>query len=331
MTFHALLLTKSAQKSEPAKVEIATLNQQDLPQANVLIKVDYSSLNYKDALAITSRGPIARISPLVLGIDGVGQVVESEDNRYHVGDIVVLNGWGVGEQHWGCLSQYARLDSRWLIPKPMALSAWDTMAIGTAGYTAALCVMKLIHAGVMPTQGPILVTGASGGVGSFAIALLSQLGYQVTAATGKMAQSDYLMQLGAQHVIDRSTLSAAGKSLQKEQWAGAIDAVGSFTLANVCAQMQYQGVVVACGLAQGMDFPSTVAPFILRGVTLAGVDSVMASYQQRIEAWRLLAKYLNHTHLTQIAKTISLSQVLDTAQQMIAGEITGRFVVDVNQ
>lgn len=331
MNFKALLLTKGQEKTDPANIQIVSLTENDLPSGNVTIKVSYSTLNYKDALAITSRSPIARISPLVLGIDGVGTVINSEDSRYHEGQKVVLNGWGVGERHWGCLSQYARLDADWLIPLPEAISEWEAMALGTAGYTAALCVLKIVNAGIKPEQGPVLVTGATGGVGSIAVMLLAKLGYQVAASTGKLTESDYLYQLGAKDIIDRTSLSQPGKPLQKEVWAAAVDTVGSHTLANICAQMQYNGVVAACGLAQGMDFISSVAPFILRGVTLAGVDSVMVSYPQRIEAWQFLAKHLDHQLLKTLATTISLQECIDVGHNMIDGKITGRYVVDVNK
>lgn len=331
MEFNALLLTKGADKTTPPTIAVTQLTEHDLPPADVMIKVDYSTLNYKDALAITNKSPIARISPLVLGIDGVGSVVVSEDSRYQVGQKVLLNGWGVGESHWGCLAQYARLNPDWLIPLPEKITSWQAMAIGTAGYTAALCVLKLVNSGVKPQHGPVLVTGATGGVGSIAVALLAKLGYQVTASTGKAEQQTYLTQLGAVATLDRQTLSVAGKPLQKEIWAAAVDTVGSHTLANVCAQLQYGGIVAACGLAQGMDFPSTVAPFILRGVTLAGIDSVMAPYAQRVAAWDFLAENLALDLLSTVATTIGLNECLNAGQTMIAGHVTGRYVVDVNQ
>lgn len=331
MNFNALLLTKGQEKTEPAKIQVVSLSKNDLPEGNVTIKVSYSTLNYKDALAITNSSPIARISPLVLGIDGVGTVINSDDHRYHQGQKVVLNGWGVGERHWGCLAQYARLDADWLIPLPDSLSEWEAMALGTAGYTAALCVLKIVNAGIKPEQGPILVTGATGGVGSIAVMLLAKLGYHVAASTGKLTESDYLYQLGAKDIIDRASLSQPGKPLQKEVWAAAIDTAGSHTLANICAQLQYNGVVAACGLAQGMDFTSSVAPFILRGITLAGVDSVMVPYPQRFAAWQFLAEHLDHQLLKSLATTISLKECIEVGQNMIDGKITGRYVVDVNK
>lgn len=330
MTFDALLLTKSSDKTAPPTIEMVRLSETDLPEGSVTIKVAYSTLNYKDALAITNKSPIARISPLVLGIDGVGTVVDSRDVRYREGQKVILNGWGVGEKHWGCLAQYARLEGDWLIPLPESVSEWDAMAIGTAGYTASLCVSKLIKLGVKPEDGPIVVTGATGGVGSVAVALLAKLGYQVTAVTGKPNAIDYLKQLGAVDIVDRATLAEAGRPLQKELWAGAVDTVGSHVLVNVCAQMKYNGVIAACGLAQGMDFPATVAPFILRGITLAGIDSVMAPYEDRVVAWQFLADHLDRRLLSNIATTIGLSDCKKIAQDIIDGKMTGRVVVDVN-
>lgn len=331
MNFKALVLTKNADKTIPPTIAIQQLSQDSLPEGNVTIKVHYSTLNYKDALAITNKSPIARISPLVLGIDGVGEVVESHDERYQVGQKVILNGWGVGEKHWGCLAEYARLDANWVIPLPNGISEWESMAIGTAGYTAALCVLKLIKSGVKAEDGPVLVTGATGGVGSIAVSLLAKLGYQVTASTGKAESIEYLKSLGAMATIDRNELSEAGKPLQKEIWAAAVDTVGSNTLANVCAQMKYNGVVAACGLAQGMDFPATVAPFILRGVTLAGIDSVMVDYASRVEAWQFLAQNLDKSQLKTVAKTISLDECIEAGKAMINSKVTGRFVVDLAQ
>lgn len=330
MAFQALLLTKNQDEHIAPKVEITTLNLDDLPAGEVLIKIDYSTLNYKDALAISNQAPIAKISPLVLGIDGVGTVISSEDARYHAGQKVVVNGWGLGEKYWGCLAQYARLQADWLIPLPESISAWEAMAIGTAGYTAALAVSQLIQAGVKPEDGNILVTGATGGVGSIAIALLAKLGYRVTATTGKKDADQYLHRLGAAHIINRSLLSAAGKPLQTEQWTGAIDTAGSDTLANICAQMRYEGIVIACGRAQGIDFPVTVAPFILRGISLFGINSVTAPYSKRLAAWALLAKQLDRTLLPMIATTIKLSEYQQAVQAILAGNVTGRLVVDVN-
>lgn len=330
MSFNAIVLERneaSEFKASIKKLSKETLLQQ---QGDTLLEVKYSSINYKDALALTNKGPVVRSWPMVPGIDGVGTVVSCDSGCYKSGDQVVLNGWGCGETHWGCLAQYAYVQSDWLISLPEQFTPQQAMAMGTAGYTAALCVQRIIEHGVKPEQGSILVTGASGGVGSVAIALLSKLGYQVTAATSKIAETGYLRQLGAVDFIDSQTLKQAGRPLQKEQWPAAIDVLGSHALANVCAQVNYGGIVAACGLAQGLDFPTTVAPFILRGVTLAGVDSVMAAYGKRLAAWNLLAQYMDADLLNQIAKTISLNESIEIANQMIAGKIKGRFIVNIN-
>lgn len=331
MSFKAILLDKNDTTGFSASIK--TIDKQLLvtQQGDTLIKVLYSSINYKDALALTNKSPVVRLWPMVPGIDGVGTVIESSNDRYHAGDTVILNGWGCGETHWGCLAQYAYLKSDWLIPLPQNITPYQSMIIGTAGYTAALCVKRIVDFGIKPQSGTVLVTGASGGVGSVAVALLSKLGYQVTASTGKLTDKEYLHKLGASNIIDSKQLKEAGKPLQKEQWSAVVDVVGSHTLANVCAQTQYGGIVACCGLAQGMDFPATVAPFILRGVTLAGIDSVMASYDNRIAAWNLLAQYLDDEILAHIGNTIRLDECVDTAQNMIAGQTKGRFVVDVNK
>ena len=331
MSFKAILLDKNDTTGFSASIK--TIDKQLLvtQQGDTLIKVLYSSINYKDALALTNKSPVVRQWPMVPGIDGVGTVIESSNDRYHAGDTVILNGWGCGETHWGCLAQYAYLKSDWLIPLPQNITPYQSMIIGTAGYTAALCVKRIVDFGIKPQSGTILVTGASGGVGSVAVALLSKLGYQVTASTGKLTDTEYLNKLGASNIIDSKQLKEAGKPLQKEQWSAVVDVVGSHTLANVCAQTQYGGIVACCGLAQGMDFPATVAPFILRGVTLAGIDSVMASYDNRIAAWNLLAQYLDDKILAHIGNTICLDECVDIAQNMIAGQTKGRFVVDVNK
>ena len=283
MTFQALLLTQADGKTQ---AQIAQLDESQLPEdGNVLVAVDYSTINFKDGLAITGRSPVVRKWPMVAGIDGAGTVLDSSDPRWKTGDRVVLNGYGVGETHWGCLAQRAKLKGDWLVKLPDAFTTRQAMAIGTAGYTAMLSVLALERGGVngpvRPGDGDVLVTGASGGVGTVAIALLSKLGYRVTASTGKTAEADFLRALGATDVIDRAELSAPGKPLQKERWAAVVDSVGSHTLVNACAQVRYGGVVTACGLAQGMDFPASMAPFILRGVTLAGIDSVMAAMPLR--------------------------------------------------
>ena len=326
--FKALLLTKT---EVPApQVAITELDEAQLPAGDVLVQVSHSTLNYKDALAITGKAPVVRSYPMVPGIDLAGMVVESSDQRYRPGDPVLLNGWGVGESHWGGLAQRARVKADWLLPLPGGMTPSQAMAIGTAGYTAMLCVMALQQNGVATDHGPVLVTGANGGVGSIAIALLSRLGFTVHAATGRPHEADHLKALGASEVIDRSTLNAPGKPLQKERWAAAIDSVGSHTLVNVCAGIKYGGVVAACGLAQGMDFPGTVAPFILRGVTLAGVDSVMAPYARRAKAWDRLAREMPHDVLARNTETIGLADAPAVAARLLAGEVRGRVVVDVN-
>jgi len=307
---------------------LSTINSDDLPNENVLIDVLYSTLNYKDGLAITGKGPVVRSFPMVPGIDLVGTVTSSDSAEFKSGDNVILNGFGVGEKHWGGLSQKAALSSDWLIPLPANLSPKQAMQIGTAGYTAMLSVIALEKQGVTPESGEILVTGANGGVGSFAIYLLSQLGYQVTAATGRMEQADYLKSLGSTNVINRNEFSNPGKPLQKERFAAAIDSVGSHTLANICASLKYGGVVTACGLAQGMDLPASVAPFILRGVSLMGIDSVMRPKADRVEAWDRLASLVNADYLDKISTEINLDQVIESAEQLMQGQIRGRVVVN---
>lgn len=326
--FKALLLTKTDQPAPHCA--ITELDEAKLPEGDVLVQVAYSTLNYKDSLAITGKSPVVRTWPMVPGIDFAGTVLESSDGRYKKGDAVLLNGWGVGERHWGGFAQKARVKADWLVPLPVGLSAEQTMAIGTAGYTAMLCVMRLQDQGVTPDGGPVLVTGANGGVGSIAIALLSRLGFTVHASTGRMNEAAHLKALGASELIDRAELNAAGRPLQKERWAAAVDSVGSHTLANVCASVRYGGVVAACGLAQGMDFPATVAPFILRGVTLAGVDSVMAPYERRMQAWKRLAQELPADVLAGNTAKIGLSGVADMAARQLSGHVRGRVVIDVN-
>ena len=307
---------------------LSTIEHSDLPNENVSIDVLYSTLNYKDGLAITGKGPVVRSFPMVPGIDLVGTVTNSTSDEFKNGDNVILNGFGVGEKHWGGLAQKASLNSDWLIPLPTGISPKQAMQIGTAGYTAMLSVIALQKQGITPESGEILVTGANGGVGSFAIYLLNQLGYNVTAATGRLDQSEYLKELGANHVIDRNELSNPGKPLQKERFAAAIDSVGSHTLANICASLKYGGVVTACGLAQGMDLPASVAPFILRGVSLIGIDSVMRPKADRIEAWDRLAKLVSADYLDKISTEISLEHVIDNAERLMEGKIRGRVVVN---
>ncbi|MBS0446447.1 MAG: oxidoreductase [Proteobacteria bacterium] len=329
--FRAIHLEQSADKATVASLK--ELDDAALPTVDkgVTVDVAYSTINYKDGLAITGKSPVVRKWPMVPGIDFAGTVSASDDPAWKPGDSVVLNGWGVGETHWGGLAQKARVDGDWLIALPAPLTLADAMAIGTAGYTAMLCVLALEQRGVQPDAGEILVTGASGGVGSVAISLLAKRGYKVVASTGKAAEAGYLESLGAAEVIDRATLSAPGKPLQKERWAGVVDSVGSHTLANACASTRYGGTVAACGLAQGMDLPVTVAPFILRGVALIGVDSVMAPKAVRTAAWARLAQDIDRRALASIARQVSLAEALETAPQILAGSIRGRVVVDVNR
>ena len=326
--FRALRVSKTDAGQE---TRLVTLTDADLMDGDVDVRVDYSTLNYKDGLAMTGRAPVVRTFPLTPGIDFAGVVERSDHAGFSVGDRVVLNGWGVGESHHGGLAQKARVKGDWLVKLPDGLTAAQAMAIGTAGYTAMLCVMALEREGITPDHGDILVTGASGGVGGVAIALLSKLGYRVIASSGRKAQeADYLTGLGASDIIERSELSGPGRPLGKERWAGAVDSVGSHTLANVLAQTRYGGAVAACGLAQGMDLPGSVAPFILRGVTLAGVDSVMCPLPRRIEAWRRLAIDLDLSRLDAMTQTVGLEEVIALAPDILDGKVRGRVVVDVN-
>jgi acrylyl-CoA reductase (NADPH) len=310
---------------------VVTLSDTDLMDGDVDVRVEFSTLNYKDGLAITAGAPVIRTWPLTPGIDFAGVVERSGDPKLRPGDRVVLNGWGVGEVHHGGYAQKARVKGAWLIKLPETFSTAHAMAIGTAGYTAMLCIMALEREGITPDRGEILVTGAAGGVGSVAIALLSKLGYSVVASTGREAESDYLLELGATQVIDRAELSAPGGMLGPERWAGAVDSVGSHTLVNVLAQTRYGGAVAACGLAQGIDLQGTVAPFILRGVTLAGIDSVMCPAPRRTEAWRRLAVDLDLAKLDAMTRRVGLEDVPALASEILAGRTRGRVVVDVNQ
>lgn len=327
--FKAVLIEKD---DAGYRASVQTVDDAALPEGNVSVRVSHSTLNYKDALAITGQGPVVRKFPMVPGIDLVGVVAASQHPDYQPGDAVLLNGWGVGESHWGGLAQQARLNGDWLIPLPAGLTAQQAMAIGTAGYTAMLCVMTLERYGVQPKDGEVLVTGAAGGVGSVAVALLSQLGYRVTAMTGRLQDADYLRALGAAEVIERGQYAEPGKPLGKERWAGAVDVAGGHVLANVCASMQYQGVVTACGLAAGMALPATVAPFILRGVTLAGVDSVMRPRADRLVAWQRLTQELSLDKLALIgSQEVGLDEAIGLAARLLKGEVRGRVVVDVNR
>jgi acrylyl-CoA reductase (NADPH) len=327
--FKAVHLTQAEDRKTQASV--AELDEASLPEGDVLVDVAFSTLNYKDALAITGKSPVVRKFPMVPGIDFSGVVRASQDDRWKPGAEVILNGHGVGEIHWGGLSQRARVKGDWLVPLPKGMSAAISMSIGTAGYTAMLCVMALERHDVRPGSGPVLVTGANGGVGTIAVALLSRLGYEVIASTGRPQEADHLKALGASQVVSRDVLSSPGKPLQKEQWAGAVDSVGSYTLANVCAGVLYGGTVAACGLAQGMDLPSTVAPFILRGVTLAGVDSVYAPVEKRLEAWSRLSELLPAEMLSANTAVVSLAEVIETAPDLLGGKVRGRILVDVNR
>ncbi|WP_422844390.1 MDR family oxidoreductase [Acidovorax sp. M2(2025)] len=326
--FQALLIEKD---DAGYRAAVRSLDDAQLPPGDVTVRVSHSTLNYKDALALTGKAPVVRKFPMVPGIDLAGVVESSTHPGYQPGDAVLLNGWGVGEGHWGGLAQKARLNGDWLIPLPAAFTPQQAMAIGTAGYTAMLCVMALERHGVRPADGEVLVTGAAGGVGSVAVALLARLGYTVVAATGRPQDAAYLQRLGAAEVLDRAQFTAPGKPLGKERWAGAVDVVGSQVLANVCATMKYRGVVTACGLAGGMDLPATVAPFILRGVTLAGIDSVMCPRADRLQAWQRLATDLDLDRLGDISRTVGLAEALALAPQLLGGKVRGRTVVDVHQ
>jgi acrylyl-CoA reductase (NADPH) len=326
--YQALVIDKA---DAGTRASLKTLDDDNLPEGDVTVRVDYSTINYKDGLAITGKAPVVRKFPLVAGIDFAGTVESSSHPSWRAGDRVILNGWGVGETHSGGLAQRARVRGDWLVALPPGLSTRQAMAIGTAGYTAMLCVMALQGHGLKPADGDVLVTGANGGVGSIAVLLLARLGYRVLAATGRPHEADALKALGAAEVIGRDELSAPGKPLQRERWAGAVDAVGSHTLANVCAGTKYRGAVAACGLAQGMDFPATVAPFILRGVTLYGIDSVMAPKPLREQAWARLAHDLDLGKLDGLVREIGLGEAIAAADEILAGRVRGRLVVDVNR
>lgn len=326
--FRGILISKD---DTGYRAQLQDIDESILPDADVTVAVEWSTLNYKDGLAITGRSPVVRRFPMVPGIDLAGTVTASSHPAWKPGDRVILNGWGVGETHCGGLAEVARVKGDWLVPLPLQFTARQAMAIGTAGYTAMLCVLALERHGIKPADGEILVTGANGGVGGVAIALLSRLGYAVVASTGRAAEADYLKGLGASEVIDRNELSVPGKPLGKERWAGVVDAVGSHTLANACATTKYRGAVAACGLAQGMDFPASVAPFILRGVTLYGIDSVMAPLVVRQEAWRRLATDLDIAKLDAITREIGLGEAIAVATDLLAGKVRGRVVVDVRR
>ena len=328
--FKAIWVEKVGEKGQ--KAAVTELEESQLPEGDVTVKVEFSTLNYKDGLAITGTSPVLRAFPMIPGIDLAGVVEESSHADYKKGDRVAITGNGIGEKYFGGLTQKARVKAEWLVPLPSTLSTRDAMAIGTAGFTAMLSVLALERHGVGPKATlPVLVTGANGGVGGFAIALLADLGYKVVASTGRVSEAEYLKKLGATEIIDRSELSAPGKPLGKERWSAVVDSVGSHTLANACATTQTAGVVAACGLAQGMDFPATVAPFILRGVALIGIDSVNCPRALRLEAWKRLGEAVKPSWFEAIAgRTISLDQVPSVAAEILEGKIRGRVVVDAN-
>ncbi len=328
-TFSAFLLTR--EEGQEQQLNWTEVDDADLMDGDVTVAVSHTTINYKDALALTGSSPVVRRWPMVPGIDFAGTVEASDHEGIAVGDTVVLNGWGVGETHWGGYSQRARVPGEWLVPLPEAFSAEQAMAIGTAGYTAMLCVLALERHGVTPGTAPVLVTGAAGGVGSVAVALLAGAGHEVIASTGRPEETDYLRRLGATEIIDRGDLSGPARPLAKERWGAAVDCVGSHTLANVLAGTRYGGTVAACGLAQGMDLPSSVAPFILRGVTLAGVDSVMAPREVRLEAWSRLASDLDVATLAEVTSVRSLEEAPGLAEQMLEGQVRGRVVFSVDR
>jgi len=325
--FKAIRVDKTETGQAVSAVEISDA---ELMEGDVTVRVTHSTLNYKDALALTGRAPIIRKFPLIPGIDFAGVVENSTNSAFKTGDAVLLNGWGVGETHMGGLAQKARVKGDWLLPLPRGLSTAQTMAIGTAGYTAMLCVMALEGYGLSPDMGPVVVTGAAGGVGSVAILLLAKLGWHVVAVTGRPEEEAYLKSLGAREILPRQELSAPGRPLGKERWIGGIDSVGSHTLANVLAQTKYSGAVAACGLAQGMDLPASVAPFILRGVALLGVDSVMCPKARRVEAWARLARDLDLAKLDELAREISFDEIIPTARDLLEGKVRGRVVVKID-
>ncbi|HRK18677.1 MAG TPA: MDR family oxidoreductase [Hyphomicrobiaceae bacterium] len=326
-TFKAFLITKddSGQKSAWTNISLT-----DLMPGDVTVRVTHTTINYKDGLALTGKAPVVRRWPMIPGIDFAGDVVSSDSPDYKAGDKVILNGWGVGETHMGGYAQLARVKSDWLVPLPAGITAAEAMALGTAGYTAMLSILALEAHGITPVSGPVLVTGAAGGVGSVATAVLAGLGYKVIASTGRPAEADYLTSLGATEIIERSSLSGTPRPLGKERWAGVVDSVGSTTLANAISQTMYGGCVAACGLAQGMDLPSSVAPFILRGVTLAGIDSVMAPKARRLAAWSRLARDVDKNRLAALTTTLPLTEVERLGPEILAGKVRGRVVLTVD-
>ncbi len=325
-TFKAIVIDKA---ESGQNVRLTDFDDKDLMDGDVTVRVEWSTVNYKDGLALTGKAPVVRRFPMIAGIDFAGTVESSSHPSWRAGDSVILNGWGLGETHLGAYAQKARVKGDWLIRLPSTMSARDAMAIGTAGYTAMLCVLALERAGVTPARGPVVVTGAAGGVGSVAVALLAKLGYAVTASTGRPAETPYLKELGAAEVIERKELAGSPRPLAKERWAAGIDTVGSTTLANVLSMTRYGGTVAACGLAGGMDLPASVAPFILRGVTLAGIDSVMCPLPLRQEAWRRLATDLDRSKIAAMTSEIGLGEVIDAGRRIVEGQVRGRIVVKI--
>ncbi len=325
-TFKAVVIDKT---EAGQSIGFRQIDDGFLMDGDVTVRISHSTVNYKDGLAVTGQSPVVRRFPMIPGIDFAGTVIDSASPDYKAGDQVILNGWGVGETHLGAYSERARVKAQWLLPKPEGLSAAECMAIGTAGFTAMLAVMALEKHGLTPADGPVVVTGAAGGVGSVAITLLAKLGWHVIASTGRTGEADYLKNLGAAEIIDRAELSAPGRALGKERWAAAVDSVGSHTLANLIAQTRYHGAVAACGLAQGMDLPASVAPFILRGVALLGIDSVMCPVAKRREAWRRLSADLDRAKLAAMTTHVAFADVLDTARSILDGTVRGRVVVDI--
>jgi acrylyl-CoA reductase (NADPH) len=326
-SFRAILVTRNEDKSQ--SVDVVDMTEDQLMDGDVTVAVEATTVNYKDGLAITGKSPVIRRFPMIPGIDFAGTVTASDHPDWHPGDKVVLTGWGVGETHYGAYAGRARVSGDWLVPLPDGMSPVDAMAVGTAGITAMLCVMALEGHGILPERGPVVVTGAAGGVGSVAVAVLAKLGYHVIASTGREAEADYLKGIGAAEIIARQELSEPGKPLGKERWAGGVDAVGSHTLANVLAQTQYGGAVAACGLAQGMDLPASVAPFILRGVSLLGIDSVMAPKALRLEAWKRIVNDLDHQKLASLSARIPFDGIIPAANDIVDGKIRGRVVVEM--
>ncbi|MCT7378584.1 MDR family oxidoreductase [Chelativorans salis] len=325
--FEAVLITRDEEKNQSAA--FVEMTEDELMEGDVTVAVEATTVNYKDGLAITGKAPVVRRFPMIPGIDFAGTVTRSTHADWKEGDKVILNGWGVGETHYGAYAAKARVSGDWLVPLPEGMSPLQAMAVGTAGYTAMLCVMALERHGITPDRGSVIVTGAAGGVGSVAIALLAGLGYEVAASTGRPSEEAYLKDLGASEIIPREELSGPARPVGKERWAGGIDAVGSHTLANVLSMTCYGGAVAACGLAQGMDLPASVAPFILRGVSLLGIDSVMAPKALRLEAWRRIAGELDHAKLAALSSTIVFRDVLDAAENIVAGRVRGRLVVEM--